>query len=142
MPKILGKYDKIQYAKLDARMKESYNFQKASAILADFGFISNLLHYDWMGADFIAQHLDGDWLKIQLKSRLTTSPKYQDKKIHIMFENKRTGCWYLYPHDSLTGYYQAHYPALSATINGFSTGALATWQKEWLDDYKIPLPLA
>lgn len=142
MSKILGKYNNIQYTELDNRMQESHNFQKASAILADFGFITNLLHYDWMGADFIAQHLDGDWLKIQLKSRLTTSPIYQDKDIHIMFQNRSDGCWYLYPHDSLTGYYRTHYPTSSAAINGFSRGRLAVWQIAWLDDYKIPSPLA
>lgn len=70
-------------------MKESYNFQKASAVLADYGFVTNLLPYDWMGADFLAQHLDGDWLKIQLKGRVTIDPKYENKEIFIMFEDKK-----------------------------------------------------
>ena len=58
------KYQKIDYSDLKGKGKaqESYNFQKASAILADYGFFTNLLKYDWLGADFLAQHLNGDWL--------------------------------------------------------------------------------
>ena len=50
---------RIRYADLNARQKENYNFQKVSAVLADFGFTTLRLTDDWQGADFIAQHIDG-----------------------------------------------------------------------------------
>ena len=53
---LLKKYPKVDYKKLPKKLQESYNFQKASSILADYGFVTNLLKYDWMGADFLAQH--------------------------------------------------------------------------------------
>jgi hypothetical protein len=31
---------RIRYANLNARQKEHYNFQKVSAVLADFGFVT------------------------------------------------------------------------------------------------------
>ena len=46
---LLKKYSKIKYSALPSKAKESYNFQKASAVLAEFGFITNLLKYDWYG---------------------------------------------------------------------------------------------
>src|SRR5208282_3971106 len=67
--------------------------------LADYGFITIRLSSDWKGADFIAQHLDGTFLKVQLKGRLSFDKKYEGQNIHICF---RTGeKWYLYPHDVL-----------------------------------------
>jgi hypothetical protein len=135
---LLKKYKKINYSDLPAKAKETYNFQKASAILADYGFVTNLLKYDWMGADFLAQHIDGDWLKIQLKGRLTTKPEYEGKDLFIMFEDKDTSQWYLFPHDKLTKYCRDNYPDAVYTIQGHSRGKLSTWEKEWLIPYAIP----
>jgi len=60
---------------------------------------------DWQGADFIAQHREGEFLKIQLKSRLWFDRKYHGKSIYIAFRCDGEGCpeqaWYLYPHDEL-----------------------------------------
>lgn len=58
---ILEKYKRVEYKDLKGHGKaqEAYNFQKASAVLADYGFVTNLLKYDWLGADFLAQHIDG-----------------------------------------------------------------------------------
>ena len=68
---------RVRYADLNARQKENYNFQKVSAVLADFGFSTLRLTDDWQGADFIAQHVDGEtFLKVQLKGRLTFGKKY------------------------------------------------------------------
>ncbi len=134
---ILSKYEKINYSKLPAKAKEAFNFQKASAVLADYGFVTNLLKYDWLGADFLAQHIDGDWLKIQLKSRLTTSPDYQGKNIYIMFEDKDESQWYLFPHDKLTGYCEKNYPNAVFTREGFKNGSPQKWVMEWLKPYKI-----
>ncbi|MBT3704714.1 hypothetical protein HOG17_02945 [Candidatus Peregrinibacteria bacterium] len=89
---------KISYNKLSARQKENYNFQKISAILADYGFNTLRLSDDWQGADFIANHIDGNtFLKVQLKGRFTISKKYIGKEIWVGFPHK--GGWYLYPHD-------------------------------------------
>lgn len=90
----------IEYADLNARQKENYNFQKISAVLADFGYVTMRLTDDWQGADFIAQHIDGQtFLKVQLKGRLTFNKKYLDKQIHIAFPHKSD--WYLFDHDEL-----------------------------------------
>jgi len=87
------------YSQLNSRQQEAYNFQKVSAVLADFGFVTIRLADDWCGADFIAQHLDGGFLKVQLKGRLTFDKKYRGKDLHICFLSERS--WYLYPHDEV-----------------------------------------
>jgi hypothetical protein len=89
---------RISYKDLNARQKETYNFQKVSAVLAEYGYRTIRLSEDWDGADFIAYHLDGDWLPVQLKSRLRLDAKYHGKKIWICFPCGDT--WYLYPHDA------------------------------------------
>ena len=134
---LLNKYGKVAYKDLPAKLQETYNFQKASAILADYGFITNLLKYDWLGADFLAQHKDGDWLKVQLKGRLTTSPKYEGKDLYIMFEDKEAGEWYLYPHDELTAFYRENFSDKSFSQNGHSRGRPSKPQREWLEKYRI-----
>ena len=91
---------RIDYGSLNARQQENFNFQKLSAILADFGFVTLRLTDDWGGADFIAQHIDGDtFLRVQLKSRLTFDKKYQNKGLFIAFPYAED--WYLFPHDEL-----------------------------------------
>jgi len=91
---------RINYGSLNARQKENFNFQKLSAVLADFGFVTMRLTDDWGGADFIAQHINGDtFLRVQLKSRLTFDAKYRNKGLFIAFPYKDE--WYLFPHDEL-----------------------------------------
>jgi len=52
-----------------------------------------------MGADFIAIQFTGEeYLKIQLKGRLTFDKKYIGKEGYICFYEKD---WYIYPHDVL-----------------------------------------
>ena len=93
-------FKKILYSNLNARQQENYNYQKASAILADYGFNTVRLSDDWQGADFIAIHINGkDFLKVQLKGRLTFEKKYLGRDIWICFSYK--GNWFLYPHDKL-----------------------------------------
>jgi hypothetical protein len=90
----------IHYSDLNARQKERYNFHKIAAVLADYGYSSIKLDDDWQGADFIAQHIDGfNYLKVQLKARLSFYKKYKGKKIFIAFPFKNE--WYLYNHDEL-----------------------------------------
>ena len=91
---------RINYSALNAKQKEAFNFQKVSAVLADYGFTTIWLSSDWCGADFIAQHLDGlTFLKVQLKGRLTFAKKYCGLGLHVCFPDGDE--WYLYPHDEL-----------------------------------------
>ena len=93
-------FKRTPYADLNARQKESFNFQKISAALADFGFATMRLSDDWRGADFIAQHMDGTtFLKVQLKGRLTFAKKYAGRDIHVCFRSGDD--WFIYPHDEL-----------------------------------------
>jgi hypothetical protein len=90
----------VRYPDLNSRQQESYNFQKVSAVLADYGFTTIRLSDDWQNADFIAQHIDGEtFLKVQLKGRLSFCKKYMGKGLYIAFHTG--GDWYLYPHDEL-----------------------------------------
>lgn len=93
-------FNKIEYKELKSKQKETYNFQKVSAILAEYGFATIKLNDDWQGADFIAQHIDGEtYLRVQLKSRLTFHKKYLGKQIFICFPANNK--WYFYNHDNL-----------------------------------------
>ena len=93
-------FKKITYNQLNARAKEIYNFQKVSAVLADYGFATMWLNNDWEGADFIAVHVDGEtYLKVQLKARFTLADKYRGKGIYVCF--REDGETYLYPHDEV-----------------------------------------
>lgn len=93
-------FKRIRYKDLNARQKENFNFQKVASTLADYGFNCIRLSDDWQGADFIACHIDGNnFVKIQLKGRLTFDKKYIGKNIYIAFNQDRK--WHLYPHDKL-----------------------------------------
>jgi hypothetical protein len=94
------KLQKVDYEKLNARQKETYNFQKMSGRLADYGFTCILLSDDWKGADFLAYHFSKEiMLKVQLKGRLTFQGKYRGLDLHIGFRDGER--YYLYPHDTL-----------------------------------------
>jgi hypothetical protein len=94
-------FQPISYDELNGKQKEAFNLQKVSAVLADLGFITIRMSSDWGGADFIAQHKDGEFLKVQLKSRLSFSEKYRGKKLFICFGERNSNRWYLYPHDEM-----------------------------------------
>jgi len=111
-------FQKIQYSELNPKQQENYNFQKVSAILADYGYCTLRLSDDWNGADFIAVHVDGDKsLNVQLKGRLTFDKKYHNRNIWICFPYKNE--WYLYPHDKLL-------KTLKETMNFHTT---ESWEK-------------
>jgi hypothetical protein len=93
-------FQKVDYSDLNARQKENYNFQKVSAILAEYGFVTIRLTDDWEGADFIAKHIGGDYLLVQLKGRIDFRKKYEGKDLYICCPRPDGGC-YLYPHDEL-----------------------------------------
>ncbi|HVY04863.1 MAG TPA: hypothetical protein VHB46_02700 [Burkholderiales bacterium] len=93
-------FKKITYTELNAKQQENYNFQKMSGLLAEYGYHTLRLSADWKGADFIAQHMiDGSFLKVQLKGRLTFDRKYKNKELWVCFPYGNRS--YFYPHDEL-----------------------------------------
>lgn len=91
---------RVNYSELNARQKENFNFQKVSAVLADYGFVTLRPTDDYNGADFLAYHVDGQTvLKVQLKGRLGFHEKYLGKGLYITFFAGDE--WFLYPHDEL-----------------------------------------
>ena len=91
----------VEYAELNSKQKESYNFQKVAAALADYGFNCIKLDDDWQGADFLAYHKDGkQTLRVQLKGRLTIDRKYIGKGLYLAFPYPRNH-WFLVLHDRL-----------------------------------------
>jgi hypothetical protein len=126
---------KIDYNNLNLKAKEMYNFQKVSAILADYGFTTMWLNNDWEGADFIAVHVDGiTTLKVQLKARLYFDAKYMDKNIYICFREDNEV--YLYPHDELL----EHIPIYKQAVEnkGFRhLNKIPTKYKKLLETYKL-----
>lgn len=131
---------KIEYRSLNARQKENYNFQKISALLADYGFTTIRLSDDWNGADFLALHIDGiTTLKVQLKPRLTFGKKYMGKELWICFPARDV--WYLYPHDELLQ------RVLKETTIGesqswiqaglYSFNRLGTIAQSWLESHRV-----
>ncbi len=110
-------FARIDYPTLNSRQQEAYNFQKVSAVLADYGFTTIRLSSDWQGADFIAQHIDGlTFLKIQLKGRLTFDEKYRDKELYVCFPYG--GEWFLYPHDEF----------LKTMLEATTIGETSSWR--------------
>jgi hypothetical protein len=126
---------KIRYEQLNAKQKEIYNFQKVSAIFADFGYTTIKLDNDWGGADFIAVNFDGThYLKVQLKGRLSFYKKYQSKDIYICFYDRPNNKWYLYPHDKAL----KKLPNISDYVNrngGFSSSGLSREAEKALKPY-------
>ena len=136
-------FEQIDYKELNSRQKETYNFQKLSAVLADCGYLTIRLSDDWNGADFIAQHFKTKaFLKVQLKSRLTFDKKYQDKDLYICFRDGDHGHWYMYNHQEL----------LDKILSEGQMGETKTWSedkpyhfpvlsahmKKLLEPYRIP----
>ena len=100
MGDITVRLQRIVFGELNAKQKETYNFQKVAALLADYGFNCIKLDDDWQGTDFLAFHNDGaTTLRVQLKSRVVISKKYQGKDLYLAFP--ADGRWYLVPHDKL-----------------------------------------
>lgn len=117
---------KISYDTLNSRQKENYNFHKIAAILADYGFTSIRLSDDWQGADFIAQHVDGQtFIKAQLKGRMCIDKKYIGKELFICFPYE--GGWYLFPHDQVVNH-------LLSTSN---IGNTSSWQEQGIYSFKV-----
>jgi len=90
----------VPYISLNPKQKEQFNFQKIAATLAEYGFNCIKLADDWMGAGFLAYHVNKEiTLKVQPKSRLVIDGKYTGKDIWMAFPYK--GYRYLIKHDEL-----------------------------------------
>jgi|SRR3989344_5937847 len=132
---------KVKYSDLNARQKEIYNFQKVSAIFADFGYTTVKLSDDWMGADFIAISFNGNkYLKVQLKGRLTFEKKYHNKNIYICFHDQTSDSWYLYPHDKVLKKITKTKKGIKSSkswknVGGYSSGVLSIDTKKILSQY-------
>jgi len=133
--------DRVEYTELNARQKESYNFQKVAARLADYGFNSIRLTDDWQGADFIAVHINGEtFLKVQLKGRLIIDRKYQGKGIHVAFLHGDE--LYLYDHDALVRFMEDNAKIGTTSVSwheqGFRTWPNPpSWAITYLEDFRI-----
>lgn len=94
-----SRWQRVDYDSLNAKQQELYLFQKSAAVLAEYGFNCIKLADDWRGADFLADHKEGDTLRVQLKSRLTIDRKYMGQDLWMNFP--ASGSWYLIEHDEL-----------------------------------------
>ena len=134
-------FKQVQYASLNDRQKENYNFQKISGVLADLGFSTVRLTDDWEGADFVAQHADGrTLLRVQLKPRLCFSKKYMNKELWMCFRNGEDV--YLFPHDEVLGLILSSGRAMKGSKSwelsgGYSFPGLSIWVKPLLQQYKV-----
>ncbi len=88
---------------INSKQVETYNFHKAAAVLAEYGFDCVRLADDWKGADFLAHHKKTEkTLEVQLKSCLVINEKYLDHKdLYMCFLLDGTGNWCLVEHAHL-----------------------------------------
>lgn len=120
-------FKKIQYSNLNARQQENYNYQKIAAVLAEYGYSCLWLNDDWQSADFIANHIDGnEFLKVQLKSRVTINKKYIGKDIYIAFRHESDV--YLYPHDNMMNFIIQESPNTIKRLS-WTAGGGFSWPK-------------
>ena len=134
------KLQRINYADLNAKQKEIYNFQKIAGVLADYGFNCIKLDDDWQGADFLAYHKDeSQTLRVQLKARLSIAKKYIAKDLYIAFPVD--GIWYLLPHDQLVEIARAVTPWMVSQSwverGGYSSGNPSKAMRERLKDFSL-----
>lgn len=139
-------YQHITYAELNSPQKESYNFHKIAARLADYGFNCIPLNDDWLGADFLASHINGKtFLKVQQKARFTLDRKYEGKDLHIAFRHGEDV--FLYPHDLVMGLMVAWGRANKKFVNtaswskgAYSWGSLSAEHLALLEPYRFVAP--
>lgn len=107
--------EKVKYENLNPKQQECFNFQKISAVLADYGYTTIKLDDDWEGADFIAmrgRRGKSSFIKVQLKGRLTIAKKYIDKDLFIAFSPDNDQVWYLVPHDEILEFIKSKKPSV------------------------------
>lgn len=92
---------------------ESYNFHKAAAVLAEYGFDCVRMTDDWEGADFVAYHKNaGVALPVQLKTCLVIDKRYEPfRELYMCFPLDGTdSAWYLVKHADLVAIVKQHAP--------------------------------
>jgi hypothetical protein len=135
-------FTRIDYAALNDRQRENYNFQKVSGVLADYGFSTIRLTADWQGADFVAQHQDGvTFLRVQLKGRPVFDKKYQGKDLFLCFP--APGGIYLYPHDAMLDLVLARRRSVVGTLSWdkhghYSFPSIPAWLEQILRPHFLP----
>ena len=134
------KLEKVKYKDLNSRAKETYNFQKVSALLVDYGFATNWLNVDFESADFIAVHFNGfDIMKVQLKGRVTIDSKYIGKEIWMAFPVDND--FYLVAHDELIEIVKVTTTWIKSDSwnihGGYSAGKPSVKMLEALQQYKL-----
>ena len=100
------RFEHISYenaTRINSKQVETYNFHKAAAVLAEYGFDCSRLADDWKGAEFLAHHKNTEkTLEVQLKSCLVINEKYLDHKdLCMCFPLDGTGNWCLVEHAHL-----------------------------------------
>jgi hypothetical protein len=99
----------VKYEEAELRNSNKYveycNFVKLAAFLADFGYQCSWLSVDDSGADFICINIKDSYVfKVQIKSRITISKKYEGKDLYIAFprvEKEYNKDWVIVSHDEL-----------------------------------------
>jgi hypothetical protein len=99
-------FERIRYKSATgkySKLTETYNFHKAAAVLAEYGFDCVRVVNDWRGADFLAYQANrGITLPVQLKTCLVIDKRYFDyPELYICFPLDGTGNWYLLKHRRL-----------------------------------------
>jgi hypothetical protein len=139
-------FKRVSYRDLTARQQENFNFHKVAAHLANFGFNCMRLTDDWLGADFIALHNDGQtFFRVQLKTRLVIDKKYSGKGLYIAFIDRRDNEVYFYPHDQVRDELLAHGEEIGTLTNtvswrdkgGYSWGRLSAQMKALMNPYSV-----
>ena len=138
------KLNPVTYSELNSRQKETYNFHRIAGRLAEFGYNSILLSDDWLGADFIAYHIDGKrFYRVQLKGRMTIDNKYIGKDLYIAFVDSdvKGDRVYVYPHDEMASRIDA-----AGRINGsaswsefrsYSWPSVSGWTRDLLAEFEV-----
>lgn len=131
---------KVDYRQLNSRQKETYNFHRVASRLAEYGYNSILLSDDWLGADFIAYHNDGErFYRVQLKGRMTIDKKYVGKGLYIAFIDGEQV--FVYPHDEMVRLIEAE-GRVNNTASWRDSGAYTwpstpSWLRDLLNEFEV-----
>lgn len=122
---LIQAFQKVRFADLSDRLKRNFNYQKVSAVLADYGFATFWISED--GADFLAIHKDGgvrSVRKVLIKEWITIADECRGKDIWIAAPHARG--WFIYPHDAMLELIEAVEPFKCAA--SWQTDKLHSWQ--------------
>jgi len=136
--------NKIQYALLSGKEQEAFNAAHLRQLLATYGYLEAFtVSGDKHGADMLFyRSSDAHVLKVQLKGRASIGKSYVGKELYIAFNDKKTGIWYMYPHDEImekvldlgkcTG------TVAWDKVGSWNWPGLPVWLKNVLEEWVIP----